>query len=52
MEMRMALAALATGERDPDFHFQETGKMDSSVGQRVKKFSKGLKDLINKKHVQ
>ncbi|KAJ7040323.1 hypothetical protein C8F04DRAFT_253146 [Mycena alexandri] len=50
MEMRMALAALASGEPDSDFHFQETGKMDSSVGKRMKRFSKGLKDLINKKH--
>ncbi|KAJ7170191.1 hypothetical protein C8R46DRAFT_226428 [Mycena filopes] len=55
MEMRMALAALASGsgEDDSDFHFQETRKTtttDSSVGGRVKKFGKGLKDLIHKKH--
>jgi hypothetical protein len=50
MEMRMALAALAIGQQDSSFQFQETGKMQSSVRGRVMKLGKGLKDLVRRKH--
>jgi len=50
MEMRMALAALAIGQQDSSFQFQETGKMQSSVREQVKKLGKGLKDLVRRKH--
>ncbi|KAJ6503241.1 hypothetical protein C8R47DRAFT_194239 [Mycena vitilis] len=52
MEMRMALAALAreTRQQDTSFQFQETGKLQNSVGGRVRKLGKGLKDLVRRKH--
>lgn len=49
MEMRMALANLAIGQKNSSFQFQETGKMRSSVHGRVKKLGKGLKDLVRGK---
>jgi hypothetical protein len=48
MEMRMALAALAAGQ-DSSFQFQETGKLQNSVHDRVKKLGKGLKDLVRRR---
>ncbi|KAJ7161285.1 hypothetical protein C8R43DRAFT_992185 [Mycena crocata] len=52
MEMRMALAALAreAQEQGPSLQFQETGKTHDSVGGRVRKLGKGLKDLVRRRH--
>ncbi|KAK7063977.1 hypothetical protein R3P38DRAFT_2821599 [Favolaschia claudopus] len=49
MEMRMALAALAAGQRqDSSFQFRETVTPPTTVRGRVKQLGKGLKDLVRR----